>query len=165
MKKAIGVFLIFLLIAFFMLKIDFNKSKALEVSPSKGWGMFINTKGDIKVNITEPGVAVKIEVPREFLEGRKENDTSFLHSDITRDYYYYIVVDQSLHYPYDKNAPYIIEVLNPPIYIQPDCTKTFLNFTPPKYILMKDLKAPSIAGLYNFSIYIAKKVDEKGLPI
>ena len=145
--------------------IKVNEYKALEFSPSKGWGMFFNTTGNIKINITEPGVAVKIEVPREFLEGKLENDTSFLYSDITRDYYYYIVIDQSRHYPYDENAPYIIEVLNPPVYIQPNCIKTFFNFTPPKYILMKNLKAPRIAGLYNFSIYIAKKVDVNGLPI
>jgi len=165
MGKRLTIFLIFLLTAFLMLKINVNENKALEFSPSKGWGMFFNTKGDIKINITEPGVAVKIEVPREFLEGKPENDTSFLYSDITRDYYYYIVIDQSLHYPYDENAPYIIEVLNPPVYIQPGCVKTFLNFTPPKYILMKNLKAPNIAGLYNFSIYIAEKLSDDGLPI
>jgi hypothetical protein len=162
-KKRLIIFLIFLLTASFMLK--FNENKALDFSPSKGWGMFFNTRGDIKINITEPGVAVKIEIPREFLEGRKENDTSFLYSNITRDYYYYSVIDQSLHYPYDKNAPYTIEILNPPIYLQPGCVKKFLNFTPPRCILMNNLKAPSIAGLYNFSIYIAKNVDDNGLPI
>jgi len=70
MGKRLTIFLIFLLTAFLMLKINVNENKALEFSPSKGWGMFFNTKGDIKINITEPGVAVKIEVPREFLEGK-----------------------------------------------------------------------------------------------
>lgn len=135
-----------------------------EISPSKGWGMFVGTRGDVRIDVTEPGVAVRIEVPREFLEGRLENDTSFLYSNITRDYYYYMVVDQARHYPYDPNAPYSIEIWNPPAY-SPTCERIFLNFTPPRYVLMKDLRAPSVAGLYNFTVYIAKNVDPAGVPI
>ena len=135
-----------------------------EISPSKGWGMFFGTTGDVRIDLTEPGVAVRIEVPREFLEGRPENDTSFLYSNITRDYYYYVVTDQALHYPYDPNAPYSIEIWNPPAY-SPTCERIFLNFTPPRYVLMKGLTAPSVAGLYNFTVYIAKKVDPAGVPV
>ena len=32
-----------------------------EVKPTRGWGMFFETTGDINITIDEPGVAVRIE--------------------------------------------------------------------------------------------------------
>ncbi|MEM3678198.1 MAG: hypothetical protein QW176_08660 [Candidatus Bathyarchaeia archaeon] len=132
-------------------------------SPSKDWGVFFDTRGAIKVNITEPGVAVRLEVPREFMPWRAENDTSFIKSDISDDYYYYKVVDQSEHYPYDGNAPYTVEVWHPPVY-GPGCVRTWINFTPPRYILLEDLEAPAIAGIYNLTVYIAPNMGDDGTP-
>jgi len=142
------------------------------VKPSVGWGMFFDTTGNINISLTEPGVAVKVEVPRMFLEGvaaksnrQKTNDTSFIESNISSDYYYYSVIDQSEYYPYDANAPYTIEVRNPPLYLRPDCSGKYYNYTPPKWILLKGLRSPRIAGVYNFTVYIALNVDSEGIPI
>ena len=41
----------------------------VELRPSRYWGMFFDTTGDVNITITEPGVAVKVEVPRWFLPG------------------------------------------------------------------------------------------------
>lgn len=137
------------------------------ISPSSGWGIFAGTVGDIEVVIDCPGIAVRIEIPREFLKGRKENDTSFLSSDISNDYYYYSVIDQSLHYshhpeapgykpdfpPYDPNAPYAAEIWGH------DGTH-FMEFTPPKHVWMRSLTAPPVAGKYDFLVYVAEKTYE-----
>jgi hypothetical protein len=63
-----------------------------ELKPTKGWGMFFDTTGDINITIDQPGVAVRIELPREFLEEviaksdrQSVNDTSFIRSDISSD--------------------------------------------------------------------------------
>lgn len=138
-----------------------------EVKPSKGWGMFFETTGDVNISMTEPGVAVRIEVPRQFLDGviarsnrQKTNDTSFIKSDISSDYYYYSLIDQSEYYPYDANSPYTIEIQTPP-----DCSGVIHSFTPPKHVLLQGLKAPEIAGVYNFTVYIALSVDSRGKPV
>ncbi|MEM3501821.1 MAG: hypothetical protein QXH16_05430, partial [Candidatus Bathyarchaeia archaeon] len=146
-----------------------------EIKPSmerSRWGMFFGTTGNINISLTEPGVAVKVEVPRMFLDGvvaksnrQKTNDTSFIESNISSDYYYYHVIDQSEYYPYDSNAPYTVEVQNPPLYLKPECSGVYYNFSPPKWILLKGLKAPNIAGIYNFTVYIASNVDSKGKPV
>jgi hypothetical protein len=136
-----------------------------KIKPSRGWGMFFDTTGDVKIDITDPGVAVRIEIPRPFLEGTSENDTSHVRSDISDDYFYYAVIDQSLHYPYDPNSPYTVEIWNPPQYLSPSCTGFFYNFTSPKYVLLRNLIAPSISGIYNFTIYISKKMHVDHRPI
>lgn len=128
------------------------------IKPSKNTSIFFNTVGDIRITIEEPGVAIKIFTPREFLRGRSENETSFVFSDISNDYYYYSVKDLSLHYPYNENAPYSIEIWNPPKYTSPTCVGKYYNFTAPKFVLMEELKAPNIAGLYNFSLFIAQNM-------
>ncbi|NIO22044.1 MAG: hypothetical protein GTN76_15270, partial [Candidatus Aenigmarchaeota archaeon] len=124
------------------------------VKPSKSWGIFFETQGDIEFTISNSGLAVRILMPREFLNGVGENETSFLSSTITNDYYYYIVKDGALQYPYKSYAPFIIEVHNP----------GYATFTPPQKIFLKDISAPMIAGTYNASIYTATSLDAKGLP-
>jgi hypothetical protein len=149
-----------------------------EIKPSnpKGWGMFFGTSGDVRIEITDPGVAVRIEVPREFLQGTAENYTSFIESNISNDYFYYYLFDQSEYYPYDTNAPYTIEIWNPPRYLNPDCTGLFYNFTAPKFVLLHGnryrdgqwiagLTAPSIAGIYNFTVRIAISMGPDGKPV
>lgn len=137
-------------------------SEALS-SPSRDWGIFFNTRGGIRIDVTEPGVAVRLEVPREFMPWRAENDTSFIRSDISSDYYYYEVIDQAKHYPYDTNAPYTVEVWHPPVY-GPGCVRYWINFTPPRYILLEDLVSPDIAGIYNLTVYIAPNMKDDGTP-
>jgi hypothetical protein len=134
-------------------------------SNSKGWGMFFGTTGDVRIDITESGVAVRIDMPREFRPGTAENDTSFVESNISNDYYYYSVIDQSEYYPYDLNAPYTIDIWNPPLYLTPECTGKFYNFTAPKFVRLKDLTAPGISGIYNFTVRIAKNMGSDGRPI
>ena len=87
--------------------------------------------GMVKIDVPVRGIAVRIEVPREFLSGVRENDTSWITSNIRNDYYYYNVVDESLHWTYDwhdnasdgpcfkpdfsyydPNAPYCVEIWN-----------------------------------------------------
>jgi len=133
--------------------------------PSSGWGIFTGTVGDMEVMIDQVGIAVRIEIPREFLRGRKENDTSFLASDISNDYYYYSVIDQSLHCyhnedapgykpdfsPYDPNAPFTIEIWSRD-------GSGFVEFTPPKHIWMREITAPTIAGVYELPVYVAEGV-------
>ena len=146
-----------------LIDLTFPVYSEASVSPSKDWGIFFNTRGGIKIDITEPGVAVRLEVPREFMPWRIENDTSFIKSDISDDYYYYKVVDQARHYPYDPNAPFTVEVWHPPVY-GAGCIKNWINFTPPRYILLEDLDAPDIAGIYNLTVYIAPSMGKDGTP-
>ena len=127
--------------------------------------MFFRTTGDVRIDITESCWAVRIEVPREFLQGRYENDTSFIESDISNDYFYYKLVDQFDYYPYDANAPYTVEIWNPPRYLNPGCTGMFYNFTAPKYVILKGLSAPDVSGIYNFTVRIAKQRGIDGKPI
>jgi hypothetical protein len=58
----------------------------------------------VEIDIPTPGIAVRIEIPREFLEPGgvpvPENDTSFVTSNIRNDYYYYSLVDESKHWIY-----------------------------------------------------------------
>ena len=73
-KKYIALLLVFVLLASLQLSL-FRTPNVLgeaEMTPSKGWGMFFGTTGDVKIEITEHGVAVKIEVPRSFLRGTAE---------------------------------------------------------------------------------------------
>jgi len=143
------------------------------ISPSQGWGIFAGTRGDLEVTVDRPGIAVRIEVPREFLNGRRENDTSFLSSDISSDYYYYSVIDQSLHYsryrdapgykpnfpPYDPNAPYTVEVWS-------HNGTGFVRFSPPRHVWMKGISAPPVAGRYEFLVYVAEGTCENScLPL
>jgi hypothetical protein len=137
----------------------------IAVKPSRRWGVFFGTIGDVKIDITDPGVAVRVGVPRAFLEGTTENDTSHVTSDISNDYFYYSVIDQSLHYPYDANSPYAIEIWNPPKYSPPSWKAIFYNFTDPRYVLLQGLNAPDIAGIYNFTVYVAKKMGSNNRPI
>ncbi len=133
-------------------------SSEASAAPSQDWGVFFDTIGPIKVNISEPGVAVKLEIPREFIGSRQENDTSFVKSDISDDYYYYEVTDQELHYPYDPNSPYTIEIWHPPRYLQPtsnSCFREWVNYTVPRYVLFEELDAPDLAGIYNITVFIA----------
>ncbi|MEM2902610.1 MAG: carboxypeptidase-like regulatory domain-containing protein [Candidatus Bathyarchaeia archaeon] len=133
-------------------------------SPSKDWGVFFDTSGPIMVNITEPGVAVRLEVPQEFIGWRGENDTWFIKSDISDDYYYYKLIRPKSRFPHELNAPYTVEVWHPPAFLGPGCVRTWINFTPPRYILLEDLTAPSIAGIYNISVYIAPNMGKGETP-
>ena len=102
------------------------------VSPSKSWGIFFNTQGDIEFTINHSGFAVMILAPREFLEGHLENDTSFLNSTITNDYYYYKVLDLAIHFPYKDYDPYRIEIHNA------SAPGGYGMFNPPQKIIFKN---------------------------
>jgi len=143
------------------------------ISPSSGWEILTGTIGDVEVVIHSPGIAVRVEIPREFVKGRKENDTSFLSSDISTDYYYYSLIDQSLHYsyvhgapgykpdfpPYDPNGPFMAE-------IRSHDGSGFIEFTPPKHVWIRNLTAPQVAGKYEFLIYVANETcDSTGAPL
>jgi hypothetical protein len=147
-------------------------------APTKYWGPFFGTSGDVQLDVNTPGIAVRVEIPREFLDGviTRENDTHFVVSDIRNDYYYYSVVDESRHWSYawngtdsdapcykpnfsfyDPNAPWCIEIWN---YLN----GTFKTFTPPKFVRFVGLNAPTIAGPYNFTLFVADHTNTLGLP-
>lgn len=153
-------------------------ANSASIRPSKYWGMFTGSSGDVEIDIDRPGIAVRVEIPREFLIGVAfgENDTHFVQSDIRNDYYYYSLVDESRHWTYgwqgkpsdgpcykpkftiyDPNAPWCLEIWN---YLN----GTFLNFTPPKFIRLVSLNAPRIAGNYNFTLYVANQTNSIGYP-
>lgn len=166
------------------------------IAPSNAtWGPLFGTSGDVQININRTGIAARVEIPREFLQGviSSENDTHFIQSNIRNDYYYYNVVDESAHWDYggapyngpryydpvngagfnvtasdgpcfkprfslrDPNAPWCVEIWN---YLN----GTFLTFTPPKFIRFHDLNAPSVAGNYNFTLFIADHTNSAGYP-
>jgi len=130
-------------------------AQAASITPSSYWGVFFGTVGDITITVKQQGIAVRIGIPREFISPHAENDTAFVSSTITDDYFYYLVTDDSLHYPYKEDAPFRVEIHNP----------RYVTFNPPQYIFMKDLHAPSVAGIYNFTIYIATSLSPYGRPI
>jgi hypothetical protein len=130
-------------------------AQTASITPSSYWGVFFGTVGDITITVKQQGIAVRIGIPREFIEPHAENDTSFLSSTITDDYFYYLVTDDSLHYPYKEDAPFRVEIHNP----------RYVTFNSPQYIFMRDLRAPSVAGIYNFTIYIATSLSPYGRPI
>ena len=153
-------------------------TNSASLRPSKYWGMFTGSSGDVEIDIDRPGIAAHVEIPREFLVGVAfgENDTHFVQSDIRNDYYYYSLVDESRHWTYgwrgnpsdgpcykpkftiyDPNAPWCLEIWN---YLN----GTFLNFTPPKFIRLTSLTAPRIAGKYNFTLYVATRTNSLGYP-
>ena len=132
----------------------------------------------MQINVNRTGIAVRVEIPREFLVGviTRENDTHFIQSDIRNDYYYYSVVDESQHYSYgwngtdsnapcykpnasiyDPNAPWCVEIWN---YLN----GTFKTFTAPKFVRFIGLTAPSVAGVYNFTLFVADHTNQLGLP-
>jgi len=97
--------------------------------------LLFGSSGNIEIDIPKPGIAVRIEIPRDFLkigEGTfPENDTSFVTSNIRNDHFYYNLVDESKHWTYDwhdnasdgacfkpdfsyydPNAPYCLEIWN-----------------------------------------------------
>ena len=148
------------------------------IAPSKVWGAFFGTSGDVEIDLNRTGIAVRVEIPREFLAGvvSGENDTHFIESNIRNDYYYYNVVDESLHWSYgwggnvtdgpcfkprfsllDPNAPWCVEIWN-------FLNGTFLPFTPPKFIRFLNLNAPSLAGTYNFTVFVANQTNTAGYP-
>jgi hypothetical protein len=160
----------------------------------------------VRVDIPKPGIAVRIEIPREFLQGvvSSENSTSFITSNIRNDYYYYNVVDESKHWIYDwkgtnstgeprpsdgpcfkpnfsfydPNAPYCVEIwnyLNYPGFKQPvpyfdycantNATRWVFNcFSAPKFVLFHNLNSPGLAGLYNFTLFVANRTNTLGYP-
>jgi hypothetical protein len=153
-------------------------SRSAAIAPSAYWGPFFGTSGDVQIDINRPGIAIRVEVPREFLKGviNNENDTSFIQSDIRNDYYYYTVVDESNHWTYawhgvpsdgacfkpyfslrDPNAPWCVEIWN---YLD----GKFLNFTAPKFVRFRSLNAPDVAGLYNFTLFVANRTNSIGYP-
>ena len=155
------------------------------IAPSnKTWGPFFGTSGDVQIDVNRTGIAVRVEIPREFLQGviSGENDTSFIQSNIRNDYYYYSVVDESAHWTYawrgdapyhnqtsdgpcfkprfslrDPNAPWCVEIWN---YLN----GTFRTFTPPKFIRFRGLNAPAVAGTYNFTLFVANQTNAIGYP-
>jgi hypothetical protein len=160
-------------------------SPSATIAPSKEWGAFARTNtlksyGDIQVNINKSGIAVRVEVPRDILQGvlqdGQDNATSFIQSDIRNDYYYYNVVDEKFHWTYawngtqsdgpcfkpnaaiyDPNAPWCVEIWN---YFN----GSFLNFTAPKFVRFVGLSAPQIAGIYNFTLFVADHTNQFGYP-
>ncbi|MCW4032434.1 MAG: hypothetical protein NWF08_03470 [Candidatus Bathyarchaeota archaeon] len=128
-----------------------------QMTPSESWGIFFGTEGDIEFTINHSGLAVRIMVPREFLDGYSENGTFFLNSTIIDDRYYYRVLDGLIHYPRRDYYPYnsyTIEIYSPEYSI----------FNPPQKIFMKDITAPQFAGDYTFTIYTANALNSSGLP-
>ena len=149
-----------------------------EIAPRRAWGPFSATFGDVQIDVNRRGIAVRVEIPREFLAGvvYGENDTHFIESDIRNDYYYYSLVDESNHWSYDwnrenstapcfkpnfsfrdPNAPWCVEIWN---YLN----GTFLNFTAPRFVRFHGLNAPSIAGIYNFTLFVANQTNNLGYP-
>jgi hypothetical protein len=152
-------------------------SNVATIAPSaSNWGVFVGSSGDVHIRINKTGIAARVEVPREFSAGiRRENDTSFIESDIRNDYYYYNVVDESAHWSYtwkgndsdapcskpnftfyDPNSPWCVEIWN---YLN----GSFLTFTPPKTIKLT-LEAPQVAGIYNFTLFVADKTNSLNAP-
>jgi hypothetical protein len=143
------------------------------ITPARQWGVFFDTNGDLQLTVDESGIAVRVELPREFTIGvvSGENDTSFIESDINNDYYYYAVWDEANHYAYkpdgpcfkpnasqyDSNAPICVEIWS-------TFNNTLVNFTAPRFIRFRELRAPSLAGLYNVTMYIAKTTNVLGYP-
>ncbi|KON28139.1 hypothetical protein AC481_02550 [miscellaneous Crenarchaeota group archaeon SMTZ-80] len=143
-RIAFSTFIVFVLILNVPpLQEDIIVNADTEVTPSKSWGVFFHS-----------GLAVKILVPREFLEGFAENDTSFLNSTITNDYFYYLVLDEASYYPYKYYSPYRVEVHSP----------DYVTFSPPQKVFFKNILAPSMAGTYNFTVYTATSLNSSGLP-
>ncbi len=147
-------------------------------APTNYWGPFFGTSGDVQIDVNQPGIAVRVEIPREFLAGvvTNENDTHFVVSDIRNDYYYYSVVDESKHWSYawkgidsdapcykpnfsiyDMNAPWCVEIWN---YLD----GTFNTFSPPKFVRFIGLNSPAVAGVYNFTLFVADHTNSLGLP-
>jgi hypothetical protein len=165
----------------------------------------------VEIDIPKPGIAVRIEIPREFLNGGEstvqENDTHFITSNIRNDYYYYNLVDESKHWTYDwrgtnstgepnpsdgpcfkpnfsyydNNAPYCLEIWNYLNYPQFKPANPMANYcalksqsyvfncftaTPsqPKFVLLHSLSSPQLAGLYNFTLFVANRTNTLGYP-
>jgi hypothetical protein len=199
------------------------------IVPSK-YPLLFGSSGNVEIDIPKPGIAVRIEIPREFLAGvvSGENDTHFITSNIRNDYYYYNVVDESKHWTYDwrgnssdgpcfkptfsyydTNAPYCVEIwnyLSAPVnstgssilkqpalntslssnqkpnystlvgvdYCQTPnldkfvfaCFSTSPNRSDPnaKFVLLHNLASPTLAGLYNFTLFIANRTNWLGYP-
>jgi len=135
------------------LKAAYGNESAV-MRPSKR-PVFVGTMGDIEVNVTVPGYAVKIEIPREFVPVSAENDTSFVWSTITEDYWYYNVTDASQHFPYDPNAPWYVIIWS----------WNLTGFAPPQIVRFKDMVAPRLAGLYNVTIFVSTSLSAARRPI
>jgi hypothetical protein len=185
-----------------------DSSMYAEIAPNgysnpRNWGIFANTEdnkdascyengvscGDIQIDVNKTGIAVRVEIPREFLDTVEvkvdgvveenhvnENDTYFVESSIRSDRYYYSLIDESKHWTYgwrgqpsdgpcykpnfsmfDPNAPWCLEIWN---YLN----GTFLLFTPPKFVRLLGLHAPTIAGKYNFTLFVADHTNSLGYP-
>jgi hypothetical protein len=173
-----------------------GNSEYAQIAPNgltnpQSWGIFANTEdnkdapcqanevscGDIQIDVNKTGIAVRIEIPREFLETvEAENDTYFVESNIRSDRYYYSLIDESKHWTYgwrgqpsdgpcykpnfpmfDPNAPWCLEIWN---YLN----GSFLNFTAPKFVRLHGLHAPTIAGKYNFTLFVAANKNSLGYP-
>jgi len=156
-------------------------SRSATIAPSTNWGPFFGTSGDVQIDINRTGIAVRVEIPREFLQGvvTGENDTHFIQTDITNDYYYYNVVDESNHWTYnstnvnapsmdgpcvkplfslrDPNAPWCVEIWD---YLN----GTFHHFASPKFVRFLGLSAPGVAGIYNFTLFVANSTNGIGYP-
>jgi hypothetical protein len=175
------------------------------IAPST-YPLLFGSSGNVEIDIPKPGIAVRIEIPREFLQGvvLGENDTHFITSNIRNDYYYYNLVDESRHWTYDwrgtnstgephpsdgpcfkpnfsyydTNAPYCLEIWNYVNYpgFKPSvpnfdyCANenstrwVFICFSPPKFVLFHGLNSPSLAGLYNFTLFVANRTNTLGYP-
>ncbi len=202
-----------------------SSSSVGSITPSTD-ALLFGSSGNVRIDIPKPGIAVRIEVPREFLQGvvSGENDTHFITSNIRNDYYYYNVVDESLHWTYnwqdnasdgpcfkpnfsyyDPNAPYCVEIWNylnplPQPFLKPQqynvtpgagpgpnpphrytfdyndsvgidyCQAPNLGkfvfgcFSPPKFVLFQNLVSPKLAGLYNFTLFVANRTNILGYP-
>jgi len=176
------------------------------IAPSM-YPLLFGSSGNVEIDIPKPGIAVRIEIPRDFLQvgelTLQENDTHLITSNIRNDYYYYNLVDESRHWTYDwrgtnstgephpsdgpcfkptfsyydPNAPYCLEIwnyLNYPVFRPPDPTVNYCAlrnqsyvfncFTPPKFVLLHGLSSPRLAGVYNFTLFVANRTNTLGYP-
>jgi len=215
-KKAVGILAVLILSTILQFSLteptplvkadtgsEFARITPSGVSEPPGWGIFANNEnnkgfpcyttgvscGDIQIDVNRTGIAVRIEIPREFFETVEvevegtisenrvnENDTYFVESNIRSDRYYYSLIDESKHWTYgwrgnesegpcykpnfpifDPNAPWCLEIWN---YLN----GTFYSFTPPKFVRFHKLHAPTIAGRYNFTLFVADHTNSIGYP-
>ena len=169
--------------------------------------LLFGSSGNVEIDIPKPGIAVRIEIPRDFLQiggvSVAENDTSFVTSNIRNDYFYYSLVDESKHWTYDwkgtnragephpsdgpcykpnfsyydSNAPYCLEIwnyLNYPNFKQPNSTVNYCAlptqryvfncFSAPKFVLLHGLSSPTLAGVYNFTLFVANRTNTLDYP-
>jgi hypothetical protein len=210
----LGIFLLSVLLPDMVPFVRAQPSSSIGTLIPSTYPLLFGSSGNVEIDIPKPGIAVRIEIPREFLQGvvSGDNDTHFITSNIRNDYYYYNLVDESRHWTYDwrgnttdgacfkptfsyydADAPYCLEIWNyltSPInstgsnilkqpapgidYCQPPnldkfvfaCFSTSPNRynSNAKFVLLHNLASPTLAGLYNFTLFVANRTNTLGYP-